>query len=870
LSPTAVTGTSESTGTVSISGPAPSGGLAVSLVSGNTAAATVPSSVTIAAGGTTAQFAVATYAVSVVTTLDIDATLGGVTVSAALTVNPAGTGSLTVNPAVVTGGTSSTGTVTLSGPAPAGGGVVALSSNNAAAGVPTSVTVPAGSISAQFTVTTSAVGSAQSATLTATYGGAGSTAILTVNPPQLSSVTLNPASVQGTVNSTGTVTLTGPAPAGGATVALASSNTAGATVPASVTVPGGSTTAQFTVTTYAVSVSTAVNINATFGGLTVPASLTVNPAGTGSLTLNPAVVIGGTSSTGTVTLSGAAPVGGAVVALNSNNAAASVPASVTVPAGSTSAAFTVSTSPVASAQNATLTAAYGGSSTTATLTVNPPQVSSLSLNPVTVLGTVSSAGTVVLTGPAPAGGALVALATSNPAAATVPASVTVPAGSISAGFTVSTFAVAASTGVTINASYGGVNAPASLTVNPPAVNSVSLNPATVTGGSPSTGTVVLTGVAPAGGAVVTLGSTNAAVAGVPASVTVPAGTTGTTFTVTTTVVASPTAVTITATYGGATGSAILTVSAPSITVPGAPTSVTATAGYAQATVSFTAPASNGGSPILSYTVTSSPGGITATGAASPIVVTGLMNGTAYTFTVQATNAAGTGPASTPSNSVTPRALTMDVQTWQDQNTSGSSIQSPSFTTASGNELLLAFVSTDGPSSGSVTVNSVTNSGTALTWTLVRRTNTQRGTSEIWRAFATGTLTTRVTARFNRSVAASTLTIVTFMGVDTSSGGAGAIGATAGAYAGSGAPTASLVTTGTNSWVFGVGNDWDRSVARTLGANQTMVHQNLPPGTTFWVQRQSNTTPLAGTRVTINCTAPTNDRWNLSIVEIRTP
>lgn len=88
--------------------------------------------------------------------------------------------------------------------------------------------------------------------------------------------------------------------------------------------------------------------------------------------------------------------------------------------------------------------------------------------------------------------------------------------------------------------------------------------------------------------------------------------------------------------------------------PGAPTGASATAGSEQASVSFSAPTNTGGAPITSYTVTSSPGGLTGSGSASPIVVTGLTDGTPYTFTVVAFNSAGPGPASTASNSVTPQ------------------------------------------------------------------------------------------------------------------------------------------------------------------------------------------------------------------------
>jgi alpha-tubulin suppressor-like RCC1 family protein/subtilisin family serine protease len=93
-------------------------------------------------------------------------------------------------------------------------------------------------------------------------------------------------------------------------------------------------------------------------------------------------------------------------------------------------------------------------------------------------------------------------------------------------------------------------------------------------------------------------------------------------------------------------------------VPGSPTNVTATPGNASAVVSWQAPQSSGDSAITGYAVTASPGGLTcSTSGALTCTITSLTNGTAYTFTVVATNEAGTGEPSLPSTPVTPTGPT---------------------------------------------------------------------------------------------------------------------------------------------------------------------------------------------------------------------
>ncbi len=92
------------------------------------------------------------------------------------------------------------------------------------------------------------------------------------------------------------------------------------------------------------------------------------------------------------------------------------------------------------------------------------------------------------------------------------------------------------------------------------------------------------------------------------------------------------------------------------TVPGAPTATGAVAGNATATLSWTAPTDTGGAEISGYSVTASPGGKTCSTSTTTCTVTGLSNGTAYTFTITASNRAGSGPASEASDAVTPATL----------------------------------------------------------------------------------------------------------------------------------------------------------------------------------------------------------------------
>jgi hypothetical protein len=181
-----------------------------------------------------------------------------------------------------------------------------------------------------------------------------------------------------------------------------------------------------------------------------------------SLVLSPSVMTGGqTSSQNIITLSNPAPADGAVVLLYGDSAtAATVPPSITIPSGATSATFPIQTVPVTGEHWINISAVYQGVIKSVTLTTDPVPTTvktslSLQLSTNTVKGGQNTTGNMVLlSAPAGAGGATIALYSGVPSVATVPQSITVPAGSLSGAFSIQTNPVAGINWVNIVAVYG--------------------------------------------------------------------------------------------------------------------------------------------------------------------------------------------------------------------------------------------------------------------------------------------------------------------------------------------------------------------------------------------------------------------------------
>jgi hypothetical protein len=474
------------------------------------------------------------------------------------------------------GGNTAHARLMLDNPAPAGGAVVSLSTDIPQVNMPaTTVTVPPGRTDA--TISNIATGPVPNNGVSvgiigdlfagfANNRGQNSFGIL----PILYGMSLSNESVVGGMSVNATVTLQSAAPSGGTTVRLVSSDPSIVRPPPTVFIPSGATDVDLTIPTSAVSVATRVIIETgtEIDGYRAPQTwLTVTPSGSpqpppslSSLTLSSPTVLAGGTVTATLRLTSPAPAGGAVVRLQgSMEGQVIVPQSVTIPAGTISATFTTSPAPETPFPRwVFIQGSYGtsGGLQARILEIDPAPgpATLLAIGPASqdLIGGNSGRASVALVIPAPPGGGVVSLTTDNPSIIHVPATVTIPGGNSASSFAIGTSRVTGlPTGGNVFATAGDVTKSIFVNVSadpnaPPLLQSMTISPSSVSGGTNATGTVFLSSPAPAGGISVTLATSNANAARAPGVVNVPAGQTSANFTITTFAVGNNTVVTITA------------------------------------------------------------------------------------------------------------------------------------------------------------------------------------------------------------------------------------------------------------------------------------------------------------------------------------
>ncbi|HEY3057554.1 MAG TPA: DUF6519 domain-containing protein [Chloroflexota bacterium] len=369
---------------ITLTGPAPSAGTTIQIfVDGDpTGTIRVPDTVRIPAGARDAAFDVLTQpvATTVSASIRVVMTTAGRSESRAvnLTVQSPVVDQLTLNPAALDSGGVAQATLTLTGPAPAGGLPVRMATTDSNAtsfpDIPSgTVTVPAGQSTLSIRVSTNPAVGNTSVTVSATPAAPGrpAQANLTIRRLTLSGPTFSPTEVIGGTPSVGTLTLSGPAPVGGAPVDLSPAARVSLTdlqgnPTTAILVAAGNRSATFRAIPEGSLARTSLPVNTILrvGGATSSGALVVSPSLVGSVGVSPSAVLGGptTTVTGVVTLTGPAPREGAVVNLSANpgivsfrNPAGAPVGSVVVPAGATTAAFGVATPRLGTGDDQTVT-----------------------------------------------------------------------------------------------------------------------------------------------------------------------------------------------------------------------------------------------------------------------------------------------------------------------------------------------------------------------------------------------------------------------------------------------------------------------------------------------------------------------------------
>ncbi len=277
-------------GTVTLNREASGEGVEVQLTASPSNVLAIPLSTSVKAGSKSSSFEIQTKSVTMATDVKITAKLGTFSQSAMLKVMPpapVGVLGLTLSPDSVAIETSSTGTVTLTGPAPMGGVMVQLTANYPTTlSMPSTVPVAAGSKTGTFKLQSKWVDAPKEVMITAKLFQSSATVlsqkttVLKINPPvKVSSLALSTTSISSLVSVTGTVTLSGPAPEGGQVVDLSAFPASLVTVPNQVTVAAGETKKTFGVMPKLIPpLPEGVTITAKANNTTKTATLTLVPS----------------------------------------------------------------------------------------------------------------------------------------------------------------------------------------------------------------------------------------------------------------------------------------------------------------------------------------------------------------------------------------------------------------------------------------------------------------------------------------------------------------------------------------------------------------------------------------------------------------
>jgi hypothetical protein len=361
--PETLTGGASGVVRVTLNGPAPKSGTALSLGSSSTSLV-IAAKATVAAGKSVIDLPFKTLPVggssdTVARVMTTTAVGGGASAAVDVTIQRPTIKAISALPSPIAGGKPVTVTVTFTGAIPAAGGTLLLTSSSQALVCPSSVIIKGNATTATFVCTTKAVTTRTPVVVKATLNGKEVQTTINVRTLEVLKIAASPVSMTGGSTAKLTVTLTEAVPKGQSVTVVLSSDSIKLTLPAILVIPSGKSSGVVTMQSSAVGELWIAYVTASLNGGAITQGIQITPVEVSKITLLPAAVTGGSSSQLTVTLAAAAPVDITVTLTSASRPVASLPVTCIVPKGSRTVTVPVTTTAVTKNVSVKLTAQSG-------------------------------------------------------------------------------------------------------------------------------------------------------------------------------------------------------------------------------------------------------------------------------------------------------------------------------------------------------------------------------------------------------------------------------------------------------------------------------------------------------------------------------